>query len=123
MGNLAWTNVSKVGLILGNPGPSQIDEQYALAVETLQREVADLKPTIVVAVSSRFGESIFRAAVDGTNDADWLKSEDEKSLGVDDVWWKPGKNNNPSLLWMRHPQGAKPELRAFALKKIRELVH
>jgi hypothetical protein len=120
LANLAWSNLCKVGTESGLPEDSSIARQSSLAAETIKREIENLRPSIVVVVSSHFAErNILLKTFDTENPRKWNKSEEDESKVVDDVWWLEGA---PPVIWMRHPQFAPGALRKYAIEKAVELL-
>lgn len=122
LGNLAWTNLCKVGTQSGNPNGGQIEAQREDAITILRQEIIEFKPTILVFVSANFAKNIMLPAIGAPNDEEWLKSEkDIPDCGVNDVWWMPASPERAAMVWLRHPGYAPEKLRSFARDKIAEL--
>ena len=73
---------------------------------------------MIVFVSGHYGEPTVRLISGGLEDSNWNKSELEaRSSEEYDVWWRH-RSDGVAVLWMRHPMGAKSELRTYAAEKI-----
>ena len=101
--NLAWSNLCKIGTTLGNPGRNLVAAQRALAVETLQAEIAALRPTLVACVAANYLADDFiydtlkvRRGMDGF---------EECSVGTSAMYHRAPRDGFPAMLWMQHPQG------------------
>ena len=119
LSNLAWSNLCKVGAKSGVPNQKSIEEQSELSVATLQQEIREFQPSVIVVVTRDFAENEILGRVFEPSDSDkWKKSEDEPEKRVDDVWWL---ESTPAVLWMRHPRLAPPELLEYAATKVLQL--
>lgn len=76
LGCFGWSNLAKIGDVKGNPPAWTVEGQTSLAVEALHSEIAQMRPTIVIACVGAFGlqqgkpifEGVFgRGIWDGTS--------------------------------------------------------
>jgi hypothetical protein len=62
LSNLAWSNIFKQGVAVGNPSGQVAEEQREEAEAELRREAAELKPSLIVLVNAGYYEEIPKAA-------------------------------------------------------------
>ena len=60
--NLAWSNIFKQGVLRGNPTGKIAETQRASAIQSLQEEVNQLQPHLIVLVNAGYYEEIPKAA-------------------------------------------------------------
>ena len=105
--NVAWSNVSKIGTVDGNPPDSLQLAQAALACRTLRQEIDDCKPTLVVFVCDGYCDDVVYDAVNaergGLNDFETRQSAHGEFYVRTEV--RDGPKHLPPMLWLRHPQG------------------
>jgi len=122
--NVAWSNVSKIGVAKGNPSKSLQLAQAALACKTLQDEIETCKPTLVVFVCDGYGDEIIYEAVNanrgGANDFEIRHSSHgefyvRKAIQI-------GSKQYPAMLWVKHPQGKSSERRVQWIEEAKKLL-
>lgn len=96
-----WTNLAKIGFEKGNPNLSFIKIQEELARQTLQAEMEEYKPVLVVLVTNKFAAEEIAHPVFGHRDS-WEQPDDS-------MWFKEATQTEPPMLWVDHP--------GFKLKK------
>jgi hypothetical protein len=122
--NVTWSNVSKIGVVNGNPGQNLELAQSALAAKTLRQEIRNCDPSIVVfACDSHGDETIYEATSavrGGVNDFDTNSSDhgDFFSRGALDL----GAERLPPMLWHKHPQFKTLERRAEWIEEFNRLL-
>ncbi len=119
LSNIAWSNLRRIGSISGNPNHDLSPEEHQLYVTLLKEEIRDLRPSVVVFVTSQYGENILNNVL--VQGAKWKKSENDRPLKIPDVWWLEPHNVQPAFVWMRHPQGAKKAVLEYASDRIAKL--
>jgi hypothetical protein len=122
--NVAWSNVTKIGVAKGNP-PKQLQlAQAALASKTLREEIKKCHPTLVVFVCDGYGDNIIYDAVKakrgGTNDFETKKSPHgnfyvRKATQI-------GSEQFPAMLWVKHPQGKSRERCAQWIEEAKKML-
>ena len=122
--NLAWSNLIKQGVTSGNP-KSLSEDQKAEAVGILRKEVADLKPNLIVLVTVGYEEDIPKAAFD-IEDGETIGNDGKlKTLPVSDqaysIWSREVYRAFPPIVWLNHPQGKRLEYTDAALHEIKRL--
>jgi hypothetical protein len=100
--NMIWTNICKIGPLSGPPTDLLLNRQKELAIKTLQIEIEEYSPSLVVFVSGKYASDVV-IAVTKKAESEWVKSD---TPGFDSgVWWlKSLSPNIPSFLWTMHPQ-------------------
>lgn len=122
--NIAWSNVCKIGAAVNNPEGILLNQQVRLAIQTLNEEIENLSPTIILCVANSFADPILLPSLGCPANCTWEKSEeDDPSRDVQNVWWLAPAGKRPAVVWMRHPQGSANNLRAFSLEKTIELAN
>lgn len=113
---LIWTNVCKLSDLRDNRVPSGklLEAQRDLAVKTLREEIETYRPRLVVFVTGCFAEALVREVVYDLQDISWEKENV-------DLWWRRRTNSLPSMLWTRHPQGARRDFLDQCLNAVRKL--
>jgi hypothetical protein len=113
-----WTNLAKIGTLKGNPPLNCIQDQSDLACRTLNAEVEEYKPQLIVLVSAGFAvREIVYPAFNTRSRNQWqeFKLEDK-----DDYCQLKGVPGRPTVLWFNHPQLKSAKLKNLWLEKIRE---
>jgi len=109
-----WTNRAKIGVVKGNPSGANLRAQVELARDTLNAEVAEYGPSLVVIVGDYAGDEII-CPVFGLI-GEWKKDND------DGVWWIDRTDSSPAVLWTGHPERKRGEQVARWLDRARALV-
>jgi hypothetical protein len=105
--NIAWSNLCKIGAVIGNPDDALVDAQAVLAVETLRQEWVQLRPTLVVCVAEGWHEELVYRAFNVTqNQGDGFEVV---PVSGSEFWRRPAIDGMPAFLWMKHPQGKRRE--------------
>ncbi len=104
-----WSNLAKIGVESGNPQGWYLEEQSELAIRTLEAEITQYKPSLIVLVTS-----------------DYAKDQIVYRIWPQDIWkisdydgtcWIKGIGEGLSVLWTDHPQGKPSERLAYWLEK------
>ena len=123
--NLAWSNIFKQGVAVGNPGSTVAEAQRAESIEMLRDELVSLKPTLIVLVNAGYYEDIPRAAYgigyDGpsalTETPVIVKDAEYKYA----LWSRPAYEACPPIVWMYHPERKPAEYLDQALELIQNV--
>lgn len=107
LGHIAWSNLCKIGTSIGNPDDALVRAQADLAVETLQREWVELKPTLVVCVAEGYQEQLIYRTFGVTQNHEDGFTADKLPAGT--FWTRTAQDGMPAFLWMKHPQGKSRE--------------
>ena len=107
LGNIAWSNLCKIGTVKGNPTDDLVEEQADLAVKTLRQEWIELRPTLVVCVAEGFQEQLIYRAFDVVQNHD--DGFEALTVPGGTFWRRPAIDDMPAFLWMKHPQGKRRE--------------
>jgi hypothetical protein len=112
MPNIAWSNVTKIGVVVGNPSPSLQLAQAALASKTLRQEIRDCNPSLVVFACDGFGDEVVYDALNvrrgGANDFETRTALHGEFYIRGAI--QEGDEQLPAMLWIKHPQGKPTEL-------------
>ena len=102
LGNIAWSNLCKIGTAFGNPDDRLAKAQYELAVESLQEEIQRVQPTLIICAAEGYQDHFFYDALGVTQGVD----DGFQSSDVDGVpyYCRPRQAGWPPVLWMKHPQ-------------------
>jgi len=105
LGNLAWSNLCKIGVRNGNPDDTLAERQRELAVKTLQLEMEFLQPTLIVCVAEGFQDHFVYEALGVTQDLDdgfrW------RQAGRYSIYFREAQDGWPPIMWMKHPERKK----------------
>jgi hypothetical protein len=118
--SVVWSNVAKIGSLVGNPRGLLLSVQADLAERTMLAELEEYSPKIVIFVTgSDKGLDRIITRTLGVPEDSWISSErKDRNAKVSNVWWT---ENKPPAVWTRHPQGAKALEIEYWVKKLREL--
>lgn len=119
-GSVIWSNIAKIGSLVGNPSGLLLSAQADLAERTLRAEIEEYDPKVIIFVTGS-NDSMDRIIVRtlGVPIELWIRSEKhDRSAKTPGVWWTGKK---PIALWTRHPQGARAHEIAYWVKKLQEL--
>jgi hypothetical protein len=112
MTNVAWSNVTKIGVAVGNPSESLQLAQAALASKTLRQEIGGCNPSLVVFASDGYADDIVYDALKvrrgGANDFETRPSPHAEFYVRRAT--QEGAERLPGMLWIKHPQGKPKEL-------------
>jgi hypothetical protein len=118
--SVVWSNIAKIGSLIGNPSGLLLSIQADLAERTLRAEIEEYDPKVIIFVTgtNECMDRIIMRTLGVPRDL-WIRSEKEDRSGkIPDVWWT---GSRPLALWTRHPQGAKAQEIEYWVKKLREL--
>lgn len=94
--NLTWTNLLKLGVLVGNPTGAFAGVQRALAVETLLTEIDEYRPKLVVIATGGFEAKLVESIFGEASSFDRNKKFN--------AWWKVAGNGLPAVVWTGHPE-------------------
>jgi len=105
-----WTNLAKIGVTSGNPRGWYLEAQCDLAVKTLEAEVKEYNPILVVLVTSDYAKDqiVYRK----WPQKNWTVSDYDLS-----TCWINASDGEPAVLWTDHPQGKRAEKVSYWLGK------
>ncbi len=115
--NLVWTNISKIGVGIGNPGGEYLELQKDLSVNTLRYEILHYKPKIVFWVNGDYASDVVNRVVSDPRQETWQKGDSDLWY-----WWRGPVDGMPAMIWAGHPQGKKQIVLNSWLDKARDLV-
>jgi hypothetical protein len=104
LGNIAWSNLCKIGMVEENPSGALTLAQKDLAVRILRSEIAFLQPSLIVctAADSPYDDFLYEALNTTRGSGDGFTP---KPADMPTIWVRPRIQPAPPVLWMRHPQG------------------
>jgi hypothetical protein len=91
-----WTNLAKIGVVVGNPGHRYLISQVELARKTLREEIAEYHPSIVV-ITGDYAKCEIVLPVFGERAA-WHEPDDHEFCWIDRT------PSFPAVLWTDHPE-------------------
>jgi hypothetical protein len=91
-----WTNLAKIGVTRGNPGHKHLTAQATLACQTLNAEVAEYRPSLIVIAGDYARFEIVHPVFGGR--AAWREPDDFEFC------WIERKGPAPAVLWTDHPE-------------------
>ena len=108
-----WTNLAKIGVKSGNPHGWYLESQKELACQTLEAEIKEYKPFLVVLVTADYAkrEIVY---------CQWPQRNWNVSK-IDGTCWIASNGREPPVLWTDHPQAKPKERIEYWLRKAREL--
>jgi hypothetical protein len=108
-----WTNQAKIGVTLGNPRGPCFTAQADLACETLQAEIDEYRPSLVV-IAGELATNEIILRVLGKRPL-WNEPTEE-------LCWIDRNASRPTALWINHPE-RKPKRKVSCwLEKAQELI-
>ncbi len=123
LSNVAWSNIFKQGVVIGNPLGEVAEDQIEEATRMLRKEVNDLAPTIIVLVTIGYYEKIVKNAYNiaegeiGEQALRQTKVEGE----VCELWSRPRLDEIPPVVWLSHPMLKRREYLQAALSLTAEI--
>lgn len=114
--NLVWTNLSKIGVLEGNPKHPLRKAERDLAIETLRLEIDFYHPNLIVFVTADYEGDLINAAVGDPGEISWHKERAKQG-----IWWREARDLMPTMLWTYHPERKKQELRELWLQRAVDL--
>jgi hypothetical protein len=111
-----WTNLAKIGVRKRNPEKVYLSAQIDLACETLELEIEEYKPKLVVLATGDYAGDEIVCPIFKTGRGEWNEVVDGE------FWWLGRTATRPAILWTGHPQGKSPTTRNKCLEKAKELM-
>lgn len=109
-----WTNLAKIGVVVGNPGHKHLTSQAELARKTLKAEIAEYHPSIVI-IAGDYAKCEIVLPVFGERTA-WCEPSDYEFC------WIERTSLLPAVLWTDHPERKRKARVRCWLRKAEELV-
>jgi hypothetical protein len=114
--HFGWSNLAKIGDLVGNPDAWSLEKQKDLCIESLSTEIATFQPTAIILATTNYAQDEIVFPIFGRNDWSFDTREQDR------VAYK----QHPQLglvAWTNHPQGMRPAgTRAIAQRFIADLV-
>ncbi len=119
---IAWSNISKIAFFQIKADKSLLDNLNDLPIRSLEAEITITDPHLILFVTKDFSDSTVHHIAGTSTNNHWNKSENEsRDKILEDVWWRK-RTDGRFVVWMRHPNFAKPELLEYASSKIADLL-
>jgi hypothetical protein len=98
--HITWTNIFKIGALIGNPKVRLRARQEELAIETLRTEILVYEPEIIYFATGDYGDDIVGRVLEDPNRTLW-----DQSKSTEGLWWRGSMDGLPPVIWTYHPQG------------------
>lgn len=125
LSNVAWSNLFKQGVTVGNPEGRTAEAQRDEAATLLRHEALTLNPTLIVLVNADYYEEVPRAAFDipdDTSENALIETQVPGELKFH-LWHRPALGPFPLIVWMFHPQRKRSTYTTAALDLIARLTN
>jgi hypothetical protein len=97
--NLVWTNICKIGVVMGNPTGRLFAAQRDLARETLKWEIHRYRPSLVFFVTGDYHHDFLLETVADSQGSPWQESREGEAYS-----WRKRVGRMPAMLRTCHPQ-------------------
>jgi len=115
--HVTWTNICKIGTVIGNPDNSIRNEQRSLAIETLRLEIELYQPQLLCFVSWDYGFDLVKEVIGVPSDESWHQTENKQW-----IWWRKATDKLPAVLLTGHPERKSIEIRHRWVEKALDLL-
>jgi hypothetical protein len=116
METVGWSNLAKIGAVVGNPRRRSVKKQAALCVEAVRAEIAHWRPHATVFLTSDFARDDVLMPSFGASS--WTEHQT-----TDHVWFKEDVETGCPLIWTLHPDRKSREVSVLTRTATIDLLH
>jgi hypothetical protein len=111
--SVVWTNLAKIGMVSSNPSGDCLKVQSKLAIETLQAEIEEYDPKLIIVTGEYATNEILYPI--------WPKGNWKGARDPEYCWIKK-THLGPPVLWVDHPERKRIQRIHLWVEKVRELL-